>query len=978
MFAVRFAAFTLLLTPVAIAAEGEPGGPDYDREIRPLLTKYCSGCHNAGEQYGEFALHDHASLLKGGYEGAVIVPGDAAGSRIFGLLDGTQGELMPPEDEPRPSAEEVALLKRWVDAGALGGSDQPTLIVPEIAVTAETVREPVHALALSPDGATVAVGRYGRVELMEADTLKPSRTLTGVPGHVHALRWLDDERVLAAAGEPGLSGAVVVWDVGEWSETGDEPAYVLRGHADAILAAALSPDTETLATGGYDKLVRLWDPATGLEKGVLKGHNGPVFGAAFHPTLPLLATASDDRTIKLWDATTGALKDTLTEPAGAQLCVAFTPDGTHLLAAGADRTLRAWELTGEGRQGTTKVRLSQFVHRGPVLSLTFAPLDDAGRGGQLITSAEDSTVKLWNRPREMKNGFVQAAPAVTLPDWPAAVAVTGASDEVGALVGLLDGSVKRVRFAGGESGDAPPTGDGESGGAGERIAAVEDSPANEVEPNDAPATATPLAPSTVYGVIGEPGDADLYRFAAAPGSEWVLSCVRETEGSGPNATPTDPLLEILRPDGEPVMRVQLQATRASVINFRPIDSMRSNDTRLDFWDEMELNEYLYMSGEVVRFYRAPQGPDSGFVFYERPDNKHRINYFGTSATAHSLYEPVYTVAPHDPDADLPDNGLPIFEVNYVSDDDPEREWGSAARLRFVAPPAGSAQASSTGEYLVRVRDVRGEGGPDYGYKLTLREPQPGFTASVQRPGGGLTVPAGSGMKFEIRVDRHDGWNGPLTVAFDHLPEGFTVGGPVEIEAGHFDVSAVIRAAADAESPSEEQWKAVSVTATGTVDGEERVESLGDLGKLSVGPPPKFTVRLEPDAGSHLDADGNLVIRPGETITANLVMDRQPTANAEGGDAEGNGETFGGEQKFDLFGLPHGVIVNNIGLSGVLIRRGETERQIFLTAADWVPPSVRPVFARSKGEGGQCSGVVSLRVAGPGERVAVSGGGVAAE
>ncbi|MEM9702388.1 MAG: WD40 repeat domain-containing protein, partial [Planctomycetota bacterium] len=698
-----------------------------------------------------------------------------------------------------------------------------------------------------------------------AATLQPTQTLTGVPGHVHAVRWLNDETVLAAAGEPGLGGAVAVWDLSEWNETGDEPAYVLRGHADAILAAALSPDRSTLATGGYDKLVRLWEPTTGLEKAVLKGHNGPVFGAAFHPTLPLLATSSDDRTVKLWDAKTGALKDTLTEPAGAQLCVAFTPDGTHLLAAGADKTLRVWELTGGGRQGTTLVRLSQFVHRGPVLSLNFAS------NTQLLTAAEDATVKLWDRPADMKEGFVQAGPAQRLGDWPAAVSViaSGEGQPVRALVGLLDGSVKPIAF------QLVPTAASGEPAPGETAVAerLSDAPGRDVEPNDDPLLATPLVPSTVFGTINEPGDEDLYRFLAAPGERWILTCEPQTEAG--KSSPTDPLLEVLRPEGEPVMQALLQATRASVINFRPIDSKRSNDTRLDFWDEMELNEYLYMSGEVVRLFQAPKGPDSGFVFYERPENRHRITYFNTSATAHALYEPVYTVAPHAPDADLPDNGLPIFPIYFVSDDDPERELGSSSRLSFTAPAAGSSQASATGEYLVRVRDVRGEGGANYGYKLTLRRPEEGFKVTYTAAKKGVAVPPGSGRKLDFRLDRRDAWDGPVTIAFDNLPLGFTIGGPVTIQAEQLDVPAVIRAAVDAETPTEEQWKAVSVTATGTVNGEAITQAVGDLGPLKVGGAPKFTVRLEPDEGSHLDADGHLVIRPGETITANLVIDRDP-------------------------------------------------------------------------------------------------------
>jgi hypothetical protein len=51
--------------------------------------------------------------------------------------------------------------------------------------------------------------------------------------------------------------------------------------------------------------------------------------------------------------------------------------------------------------------------------------------------------------------------------------------------------------------------------------------------------------------------------------------------------------------------------------------------------------------------------------------------------------------------------------------------------------------------------------------------------------------------------------------------------------------------------------------------------------------------------------------------------------------------------FSVEGLPHGVIVDNIGLNGVLIPKGQDLRQIFLTAAKWVPDIDRLCFAQAK-------------------------------
>src|SRR5260370_9299031 len=48
--------------------------------------------------------------------------------------------------------------------------------------------------------------------------------------------------------------------------------------------------------------------------------------------------------------------------------------------------------------------------------------------------------------------------------------------------------------------------------------------------------------------------------------------------------------------------------------------------------------------------------------------------------------------------------------------------------------------------------------------------------------------------------------------------------------------------------------------------------------------------------------------------------------------------------FKAENLPHGVIVDNIGLNGVLIPKGQNERQIFINAAKWVPETARPCYA----------------------------------
>jgi hypothetical protein len=456
----------------------------------------------------------------------------------------------------------------------------------------------------------------------------------------------------------------------------------------------------------------------------------------------------------------------------------------------------------------------------------------------------------------------------------------------------------------------------------------------ESEPNDKPQQATLIAaPGAASGRIsesasgqrqpagapGESPDVDLYRFSAKAGDTWIIETQAARRGS-----PIDTKIEVLDAHARPVPRMLLQAVRDSYITFRGIDS-RTQDCRVVNWEEMELNELLYLNGEVVKLFRAPQGPDSGFVFYGA--NGQRRCYFDTSPAAHALEEPCYTVQPHPVGAKLVPSGLPVFTLHYANDDDGERRLGRDSKIEFTVP--------ADGDYLVRVADVRGLGGERFAYRLVIRKPQPDFSISIG--GGSPMVAAGSGKEITFTADRLDGFEDEIQIDVTGLPAGFSISRPITIEAGHRSATAVIYAAADAKAPTKEVEAKTKVTAKAKINNQIVSKELGGLGRIQLAAKPQVVVRLEP---------AELTLRPGTTITATLKIER-------------NG--FKEAIRFDVNNLPHGVIVDNIGLNGVLIPEGQTQRQLFIAARPWVPETTRPFHAVAPVAGTQVSPPVMLNV-----------------
>lgn len=107
---------TLTLRPVR-------GGVEYARDIQPILDVNCLGCHRDGNAQSGYSISSPERMRAGGRRGAGLVPGSSGQSLLYLTMTGERNPRMPPDREP--IAEELALIKAWIDAGAQTDAKPP-------------------------------------------------------------------------------------------------------------------------------------------------------------------------------------------------------------------------------------------------------------------------------------------------------------------------------------------------------------------------------------------------------------------------------------------------------------------------------------------------------------------------------------------------------------------------------------------------------------------------------------------------------------------------------------------------------------------------------------------------------------------------------------------------------------------------------------------------------------------------------------
>ncbi|MFG2825057.1 trypsin-like peptidase domain-containing protein [Kitasatospora sp. NPDC048365] len=221
--------------------------------------------------------------------------------------------------------------------------------------------------------------------LSAAANLPLRHRLTGHTRGVNCVAFSPDGHTLATGGG---NDSVRLYDVATGrtvTTLGGTGGKFLMGHSGDVDSVAFSPDGNILAATSRLSGVRLWDVVTGTTVATLAGPTHGAFSVAFSPDGHTLATGDSDNVVRLWDAATGSTVAALTGHTDDVLSVAFSPDGRTLATASSDGTARLWDIA----RGTTLSTLTG--HADDVYSVAFSP-----DGHTLATGGRDGTALLWD------------------------------------------------------------------------------------------------------------------------------------------------------------------------------------------------------------------------------------------------------------------------------------------------------------------------------------------------------------------------------------------------------------------------------------------------------------------------------------------------------------------------------------------------------------------------------------------------------
>jgi eukaryotic-like serine/threonine-protein kinase len=197
----------------------------------------------------------------------------------------------------------------------------------------------VNGVAFSPDDRQAFLGSFdGDIRVCDAADLKELRSFQHAEQGVWGVDVSRDGSQALTIG--GLNGRGVIR---LWHAKKGELIRRFEERPQGFWRAVFSADGRFILTAGGDKMMRLWDTATGSEIRAYR-HPDQVRDVSFSADGRLARSGCSDNIIRLWDLQTGRELHQFRGHSSEVNSVAFSPDGRHIASASADKTVRLWRL----------------------------------------------------------------------------------------------------------------------------------------------------------------------------------------------------------------------------------------------------------------------------------------------------------------------------------------------------------------------------------------------------------------------------------------------------------------------------------------------------------------------------------------------------------------------------------------------------------------------------------------------------------
>ena len=209
---------------------------------------------------------------------------------------------------------------------------------------------------------------------------------------INTIAWTPDSKVIASGSDDKI---IRLWDIA----TGKCLHQPLIGHHNYVFSIAFSPKGNMLVSGSYDEAVFLWDVRTARLMRSLPAHSDPVRSVDFVRDGTLIASCSSDGLIRIWDTATGQCLKTLIHEDNAPVTnIKFCINGKYILASSLDNSLRLWDyVSGDCKktfQGHKNEAFSMHAAFG-----TYTAEEDHDREQKwafIISGSEDGKAYIWD------------------------------------------------------------------------------------------------------------------------------------------------------------------------------------------------------------------------------------------------------------------------------------------------------------------------------------------------------------------------------------------------------------------------------------------------------------------------------------------------------------------------------------------------------------------------------------------------------